>query len=101
MEANDGTDDDCAAFAIAVSEACANAIEHAYSPGDAKVEIRALLVDGMATVTISDRGEWRDPRGENRGRGIPIMREFMDDVVIEPTERGTTVHLRRRLRRGS
>jgi anti-sigma regulatory factor (Ser/Thr protein kinase) len=37
VEANNGTDDDCAAFAIAVSEACANAIEHAYGPADATI----------------------------------------------------------------
>jgi anti-sigma regulatory factor (Ser/Thr protein kinase) len=101
VEANDGSDDDCAAFAIAVSEACANAIEHAYGPEDAKIEIRAALVDGVATVAIRDRGAWREPRGKNRGRGIPVMREFMDDVSIERADRGTTVKLRRRLRAGS
>jgi anti-sigma regulatory factor (Ser/Thr protein kinase) len=100
VEANGGGDDDCAAFAIAVSEACANSIEHAYGPDDEKVEVRATLMDGVATVTIRDRGGWRQPRGGNRGRGIPIMREFMDDVSIERTERGTTVDLRRRLRSG-
>jgi serine phosphatase RsbU (regulator of sigma subunit)/anti-sigma regulatory factor (Ser/Thr protein kinase) len=100
VEANDGADDDCAAFAIAVSEACANSIEHAYGPGDAIIELRASLVDGIAEVTIRDHGEWRPPRGGNRGRGIPIMREFMDDVSIERTEGGTTVELRRRLREG-
>ena len=101
VEANHGTDDDCAAFAIAVSEACANSIEHAYGPADATIELRAALVDGLATVTVRDRGEWREPRGGNRGRGIPIMREFMDDVSIERAEQGTTVDLRRRLREGS
>jgi serine phosphatase RsbU (regulator of sigma subunit)/anti-sigma regulatory factor (Ser/Thr protein kinase) len=100
VESNQGTDDDCAAFAIAVSEACANSIEHAYGPGDATIEVRAGLVDGLATVTVRDRGDWREPRGGNRGRGIPIMREFMDDVAIERTEQGTTVDLRRRLREG-
>jgi serine phosphatase RsbU (regulator of sigma subunit)/anti-sigma regulatory factor (Ser/Thr protein kinase) len=100
VEANGGTDDDCAAFPIAVSEACANAIEHAYGPEDATIELRASLVDGLATVTIRDHGEWREPRGGNRGRGIPIMREFMDDVSIERSERGTTVNLRRRLGEG-
>jgi serine phosphatase RsbU (regulator of sigma subunit)/anti-sigma regulatory factor (Ser/Thr protein kinase) len=100
VEANDGADDDCAAFAIAVSEACANSIEHAYGPLDATIELRAALVDGIASVTIRDYGEWREPRGGNRGRGIPIMREFMDDVSIERTEHGTTVELRRRLREG-
>jgi anti-sigma regulatory factor (Ser/Thr protein kinase) len=100
VEANNGTDDDCAAFAISISEACANSIEHAYGPADATIELRAALVDGIATVTIRDHGEWREPRGGNRGRGIPIMQEFMDDVSIERTEHGTTVELRRRLREG-
>jgi anti-sigma regulatory factor (Ser/Thr protein kinase) len=95
--ANDATDDDCSAFAIAISEACANAIEHAYGPGDASISIRAEVADGIASVRVSDRGQWRDPRGDNRGRGIHIMREFMDDVSIDTGENGTTVELRRRL----
>jgi serine phosphatase RsbU (regulator of sigma subunit)/anti-sigma regulatory factor (Ser/Thr protein kinase) len=97
VEANGGTDDDCAAFAIGVTEACANSIEHAYGPGDASIDIRAALVDGVAAVTIRDHGEWRERRGANRGRGIPIMREFIDEVSIEHAEMGTTVELRRRL----
>jgi serine phosphatase RsbU (regulator of sigma subunit)/anti-sigma regulatory factor (Ser/Thr protein kinase) len=100
VEANEGSDDDCAAFAIAVSEACANAIEHAYGPGDETIELRAALVDGVATVTVRDHGRWREPCGEDRGRGIPIMREFMDDVSIERGEQGTTVEFGRRLREG-
>ncbi len=100
VEANGGSDDDCAAFAIAVSEACANSIEHAYGPRDGKVQVRASLVDGEAEVTIRDRGKWREPRDGNRGRGIPIMEEFMDDVSVEPGENGTTVKLVRRLREG-
>jgi serine phosphatase RsbU (regulator of sigma subunit)/anti-sigma regulatory factor (Ser/Thr protein kinase) len=100
VEANSGTDDDCAAFAIAVSEACANAIEHAYGLRDETIHLRASLRDGVATVTISDHGEWREPRGGNRGRGIPIMREFMDEVSVEPEPQGTTVSLTRRLREG-
>jgi serine phosphatase RsbU (regulator of sigma subunit)/anti-sigma regulatory factor (Ser/Thr protein kinase) len=100
VEANDGTDDDCAAFAIAVSEACANSIEHAYGLRDDTIELQAMLIDGVAAVTIRDSGKWREPRGGNRGRGIPIMREFMDDVSIERTEEGTTVNFERRLRAG-
>ena len=100
VEANDGTDDDCAAFAIAVTEACANAIEHAYGLRDETIELRAWLEDGVATVTIRDHGSWRESRGGNRGRGIPIMREFMDEVSVDPTDQGTTVRLARRLRTG-
>jgi serine phosphatase RsbU (regulator of sigma subunit)/anti-sigma regulatory factor (Ser/Thr protein kinase) len=100
VAAKGGTDDDCAAFAIAVTEACANAVEHAYGPGDATVDLRAELTDGEAVVTVSDRGGWREPRRGNRGRGIPVMKEFMDDVVIETGDRGTTVELHRRIGAG-
>jgi anti-sigma regulatory factor (Ser/Thr protein kinase) len=97
VAAKGGTDDDCAAFAIAVTEACANSVEHAYGPGDATIDLRAELTDGEATVTIRDRGGWREPRGGDRGRGIPVMKEFMDDVDIETGEQGTTVAMRRRI----
>jgi anti-sigma regulatory factor (Ser/Thr protein kinase)/putative methionine-R-sulfoxide reductase with GAF domain len=97
VTANGGTDDACAAFAIAVTEACANSVEHAYGPGDASIQLRAALVDGEATVTVQDSGSWREPQGENRGRGIPVMKEFMDDVVIDAGDGGTTVELRRRI----
>ena len=100
VEANDGTDDDCAAFAIAVSEACANSIEHAYGLRDETIELHASLTDDEARVMIRDHGQWREPRGGNRGRGIPIMREFMDEVSVEPSPEGTTVSLTRRLREG-
>jgi serine phosphatase RsbU (regulator of sigma subunit)/anti-sigma regulatory factor (Ser/Thr protein kinase) len=101
VTANGGTDDDCAAFAIAVSEACANAIEHAYGPGEATISLRAALTGDLATVAVRDGGRWREPRGRHRGRGIPVMREFMDDVSIETGDAGTTVELRRRLGAGT
>jgi serine phosphatase RsbU (regulator of sigma subunit)/anti-sigma regulatory factor (Ser/Thr protein kinase) len=97
VAANGGSDDDCAAFAISVTEACANAIEHAYGPEAATVGVQAALVDGIATVSVIDTGGWREPRGRHRGRGIPVMREFMDDVEIDGAEDGTTVKLLRRL----
>jgi serine phosphatase RsbU (regulator of sigma subunit)/anti-sigma regulatory factor (Ser/Thr protein kinase) len=100
VAANGGTDDDCAAFAIAVSEACANAIEHAYGPKDANIVLEAEQDDADATIRIRDEGRWRESRGGNRGRGIPVMKEFMDDVEITTGDDGTTVELRRRLGEG-
>lgn len=97
VSAHGGTDDDCAAFAIVVTEACANAVEHAYGPGEANIRLGAALEDGEATVTVRDSGVWREPRGHNRGRGIPVMKEFMDDVAIDAGDDGTTVELRRRI----
>ncbi len=97
VAAKGGTDDDCAAFAIAVTEACANSVEHAYGPRDASIGLRAELTRGEATVSVRDHGAWREPRSENRGRGIPVMKEFMDDVAIETGDQGTTVKLHRRI----
>ena len=97
---SDASEDDVAAITLAVSEACANAIEHAYGPGDARIEIVAARDSDAATIEIRDRGRWREPRGASRGRGIPLMREFMDEVEIEATDSGTEARLTRRLGRG-
>jgi serine phosphatase RsbU (regulator of sigma subunit)/anti-sigma regulatory factor (Ser/Thr protein kinase) len=89
---------DVAEVTIAVSEACANAIEHAYSPSPASFELDAFGDNGEVTVAVRDRGRWRPPRGTNRGRGLSIMVAAMDDVQIDRTETGTEVVMRRRLR---
>ncbi len=89
---------DVAEVTIAVSEACANAIEHAYSPSPASFELEAVGNNGEVTVAVRDRGRWRPPRGTNRGRGLSIMVAAMDDVQIDRTETGTEVVMRRRLR---
>jgi anti-sigma regulatory factor (Ser/Thr protein kinase)/putative methionine-R-sulfoxide reductase with GAF domain len=89
---------DVAEVTIAVSEACANAIEHAYSPGPATFKLDATGENGEVTVAVRDEGRWRAPRGSNRGRGLSIMVAAMDDLQIDRTETGTHVVMRRRLR---
>ena len=49
--------------------------------GGATIDLGAAWSTAWSTVTVRDRGVWREPRGGNRGRGIPVMKEFMDDVV--------------------
>jgi len=88
---------DVAEMTIAVSEACANAIEHAYSPSPATFELHGWAQDDEITVTVRDRGHWRAPRGQNRGRGLSIIVAAMDDVQIDRTAEGTEVVMRRRL----
>jgi PAS domain S-box-containing protein len=83
---------------LACGEACSNAIEHAYGPFDAFIEIRARLADGAVAVTIRDFGTWRAPRSEHRGRGFMLMEGLMDSVRVHRLENGTEVRLRRRLR---
>ena len=88
---------DVAEITIAVSEACANAIEHAYAPSPATFELHARARDGEITFTIRDGGRWRPPRGQNRGRGLSIIVAAMDDVQIDRTAEGTEVVMRRRI----
>jgi len=82
---------------VAVQEASANAVEHAYAPGAATFDVEASHEDGLITVVVSDRGHWRAPRGTHRGRGLIMMRALMQDVDVQQSEGGTTVVLRRRL----
>jgi anti-sigma regulatory factor (Ser/Thr protein kinase)/putative methionine-R-sulfoxide reductase with GAF domain len=82
---------------MAVNEACANAIEHAYSPAPAEFSIEAHVRDGEVTVTVVDVGQWRPPRGRNRGRGLVIMDAAMDAVEVQTADEGTRIVMRKRL----
>jgi anti-sigma regulatory factor (Ser/Thr protein kinase) len=80
---------------LATGEACTNAIEHAYAPGEASFDLEAMRGDGDVVVRVRDYGAWREPRGQNRGRGLKLMETLMDDVTVRREESGTTVELRR------
>jgi anti-sigma regulatory factor (Ser/Thr protein kinase) len=85
-------------LSLAAAEAAANAIEHAYGLAPGVVELRAWREDGPhVTVSISDFGTWRAPRGTNRGRGLILMEGLMDAVEVIRGDRGTTIELSRRL----
>jgi GAF domain-containing protein/anti-sigma regulatory factor (Ser/Thr protein kinase) len=85
---------------VAVTEASANAIEHAYGPADDTFEVEAEAGrDGDVTLVVRDHGRWRPPRGHNRGRGTLLMQELMDHFEVTTSEAGTEVRMRRRLAR--
>jgi hypothetical protein len=44
-------------------------------------------------VTVADRGRWRPLPSDPgyRGRGLRMMRGWMDSVIIQPAAAGTTV----------
>ena len=54
---------------VAAQEACANAIEHAYGPGRAAFEVDAAYAEGRVTITVTDHGQWRAPRGGTAAAG--------------------------------
>ncbi|CAM2932865.1 SpoIIE family protein phosphatase [Mycobacterium intermedium] len=86
---------------IATGEAVANAIEHGHRdrPGGT-VTLQATALVDRVLVTVSDTGTWKTPRvvpDVSRGRGILLMRRLMEDVEINYSDDGTTVHLHARI----
>ena len=85
---------------LAVGEAVANAVEHAYVPGaSGDVEVELVRDGAQMTLRIRDRGIWNLlPAPGDRGRGLPLMRA-VSDVDIRRSLSGTTVTMQRRLGR--
>ena len=86
---------------VAVGEAIANAVEHAY--GDQQtglVEITTHHDDGRFTVRVDDFGRWRPfVKRDERGRGIPLMHALVDGVQIKSTQTSTSITLTINLKR--
>ncbi|MGD1108921.1 MAG: SpoIIE family protein phosphatase, partial [Mycobacterium sp.] len=86
---------------IAAGEAVANAIEHGYRDGsEGTILLRATVVGDGLQVTVTDTGAWKTPRdsaGSHRGRGISLMRHLMEDLNIQSSGAGTTVHMYARI----
>jgi serine/threonine-protein kinase RsbW len=88
---------DQADILIAVGEATANSIEHAYldRAGEVVVDVR-LTATGDLLATITDFGQWRPPRNDSdRGRGQSIMAALMSEVQVDTDADGSRVRLRR------
>jgi serine/threonine-protein kinase RsbW len=98
------TDDETADVVLAVDEAAANAVRHAYGPEESgAVELTlwtesADAAEGTATLCIEvvDHGQWQPPAEQptEGGRGIPLMSTMSESVLIHYDERGSRVLLR-------
>lgn len=80
---------------VACGEACANAIAHAYPPGEASYLVEAIAAGAGVEVRVRDFGSWREPRAGSQGRGLGLIEELMDRVEIDKGEAGTTVWMQR------
>ena len=82
---------------LAVSEACNNAIEHAYSGANGSLRVTAEVSEGWLEAVVEDRGRWREERpAGDRGRGLLLIRRLMDSTEFRTDHRGTRAVLRRR-----
>ncbi|MFB4305369.1 ATP-binding protein [Actinomadura sp. GTD37] len=98
-----GVSDDCVDdVLVATSEACTNVVLHARATGE--YEVTGHVDDGVCMLKIKDSGRGPRPAPQDRGvlsesgRGLKIMRALVDDLDIDSSpDRGTVVHLRKRL----
>ncbi|GAC1518958.1 MAG: hypothetical protein NVS2B3_15180 [Vulcanimicrobiaceae bacterium] len=91
-------DDDVQAILLAVGEAAANAVEHAYVGEPGLVRVLASHRDDTLVVDVLDGGSWKPiERRDERGRGIKIMRALMDRIEIRTMQSETSVRLTARL----
>jgi serine/threonine-protein kinase RsbW len=94
---------------LAVTEACSNAIRHAYDDSETgRVEIRYELDDDSIVLEITDQGAGFDLRPDHAdaielgedGMGLAIIRAVVDELDIEagPGGRGSRLRLTKSLR---
>jgi anti-anti-sigma factor len=97
---------------LALGEALANAVEHAYpdgGPGECRWSVEREP-DGGLQVCVEDRGTWRPPPADrgHRGRGLELIGALASDVDVRRTAdvsggagSGTTVTFRIPVSRGA
>ena len=103
-------EDECMQISMAVREAAVNAVLHgnAYDP-DKKVKLDFERTRRDLVITIRDQGKGLDldklpdplaPENlmKTSGRGIFLIRSFMDEVQIHPSQTGTEVKLVKHVR---
>ena len=88
---------------MALIEACINAFEHGKSE-DNNVYIRFIIQEEALIIEIKDKGKGFDSTNieipdiekklhsqRKRGWGLQLMREMMDDVIVDSSKEGTTI----------
>jgi anti-sigma regulatory factor (Ser/Thr protein kinase) len=95
--------EECNAVILAVDEALANIIRHAYkSRHDQRVEFDCLVSETQMEFTLLDQGEAPDPAKicappvdelALSGRGTHLIREIMDEVCYKKVPEGNQLKL--------
>jgi len=95
LEADGVTDERIEDVLLAVTEACANVVQHAYrdDDGTGDVDLIAAIGDGAVTVTVVDSGLGFAPRVDSPGLGLglPVMAALATRLEISTRDEGGTV----------
>ncbi len=93
---------------LAVTEACSNAVRHAYSPaGSGEIELEFVASDDRLELVVADHGAGialplpASPEPSERGgMGFAIIRAVVDELEVGPGRDGGTVLHMTKLARG-
>jgi serine/threonine-protein kinase RsbW len=85
----------CEDVALAVNEACANVVRHAYPERSGMLDLEALATKGELVVVVSDRGVGAHVPTDDPGSGfgIQLMAAF-SRLKLQSDRRGTRVEMR-------
>ena len=92
--------------ALAVGEACANVVVHAYPPGDVgPLIVHAEVKDSALHINVCDQGQGMTPRPDSPGLGLglPLIANLSDHLEIRDGDAGvgTVVAMRFGLQRAA
>jgi len=109
-------DEELADLKLAVTEACGNAVRHAYEPGEGSVEVAFVVSDERLEMFVEDRGvgitlappdelrlEPTHAEPTEGGMGMAIIRAVVDELEVKEGSngRGTVVHMTKYLAPGA
>jgi serine/threonine-protein kinase RsbW len=86
LEASGISDERTADIALAVTEACANAVLHAYHDGTGSFQVAAELAPGgRLIVRVRDHGSGMAPRVDSPGLGVglPVIAAIAEALEID------------------
>jgi serine/threonine-protein kinase RsbW len=88
---------------LAVTEACGNAVRHAYEDEEGRVTVTFGVSRAKFDLAVEDEGagledarqEWSMPTDFEGGMGMAIIREIVDELDVAPggEGRGTVVRM--------
>jgi serine/threonine-protein kinase RsbW len=88
------------ALALAVTEACANVVLHAYADRDTpgELKVRACVAEAVLVVEVADEGRGMVPRLDSPGLGLglPLIAEMSDafEILTHHDRSGVVVRMR-------
>ena len=96
-------DGEVADLKLAVTEACGNAVRHAYSSDSGPVGVALVLDPDKLVMIVEDQGEGVElplaeapaPSSLESGMGLGIIRAIVDELDVQPGAdgRGTVVRM--------